>query len=61
MLEELLDEAAEADRAALRVLIEELRGRQAEANKELVPYVGPKQLKKLRRRLKKLVKKAGSP
>jgi CHAD domain-containing protein len=59
MLEGLLDEAAEADRGALRGLIEELRVRQAEANESLAPYVAPKQLKKLRRRLKKLVKKAG--
>ncbi len=56
-LEGLLDEAAEADRGALLALIEELRARQAEANEALVPYVAPKRLKKLRRRLKKLVKK----
>lgn len=59
MLERLLDEAAKADRGALRDLIEELRVRQAEANDSLAPYVAPKRLKKLRRRLKKLVKKAG--
>ena len=58
MLEGLLDEAAEADRGVLRDLIEELRVRQAEANESLAPYVAPKRLKKLRRRLKKLVKKA---
>jgi CHAD domain-containing protein len=52
----LLDEVAEADRGALAALIEELRVRQAEANESLAPYVAPKQLKKLRRRLKKLVK-----
>lgn len=57
MLEDLLDEAAETDRGALRDLIEELRVRQAAANEELAPYVDPKRLKKLRRRLKKLVKK----
>jgi CHAD domain-containing protein len=57
-LESLLDEAEETDRGALRELIEELRVRQAEANEELAPYVAPKRLKKLRRRLKKLVKKA---
>lgn len=57
MLEGLLEEAAEPDRGALRDLIEELRVRQAEANEELAPYVAPKRLKKLRRRLKKLVKK----
>ena len=59
LLEGLLDEAAEADRGALVALIEELRVRQAEANESLTPYVAPKRLKKLRRRLKKLVKKAG--
>ncbi len=60
MLEGLLDEAAEADRGAVLALIEGLRVRQVEANESLAPYVAPKQLKKLRRRLKKLVKKAGS-
>jgi CHAD domain-containing protein len=60
LLEGLLDEAAEADRDALRTLIEELRLRQAEANEALAPYVAPQRLKKLRRRLKKLTKKAGS-
>jgi CHAD domain-containing protein len=60
MLEGLLDETVEADRSALLALIEELRLRQAEANEELAPYVTPKRLKKLRRRLRKLVKKAGS-
>lgn len=60
LLEGLVDEAAEADRGALRDLIAELRTHQAEANELLAPYVAPKRLKKLRRRLKKLVKKAGS-
>jgi CHAD domain-containing protein len=60
LLEGLLDEAAEADRGALHKLIEELRGRQVEANEALAPYVAPKRLKKLKRRLKKLVKAAGS-
>jgi CHAD domain-containing protein len=59
LLEGLLDEVAEVDRGALLALIEALRLRQAEANEELAPYVAPKRLKKLRRRLKKLVKKAG--
>ncbi len=59
MLEGLLDQAAEADREALLALIEKLRVRQAEANEALAPYVTKKRLKKLRRRLKKLVKKAG--
>lgn len=60
LLEGLVEEAAEADRGALRDLIAELRTRQTEANEALAPYVAPKRLKKLRRRLKKLVKKAGS-
>lgn len=59
LLEGLVDEATEADRAALGKLIKELRVRQAEANEALAPYVTPKRLKKLRRRLKKLVKRAG--
>lgn len=60
LLEGLVEEAVEADRAALGKLIDELRARQAEANEALASYVTPKRLKKLRRRLKKLVKKAGS-
>jgi CHAD domain-containing protein len=60
ILEALLGEAAEADRTALRELIEERRARQREANEELVPHVAPKRLRKLRKRLKKLVKAAGS-
>ena len=59
-LEGLVDQAAEADRGALRDLIEELRVRQAEANEALAPYVAPKRLKKLRRRLKRLARKAGA-
>lgn len=59
-LEGLLEEAAEPDRGALLALIEELRVRQGEANGVLAPCVAPKRLKKLRRRLRKLVKKAGS-
>jgi CHAD domain-containing protein len=59
-LEGLLDEAVEADRGALRALIEALRVCQTEANESLAPYVTSKRLKKLRRRLKKLVKKAGT-
>lgn len=60
LLESLIDEAAEADRAALHTLIDELRRRQAEANEALAPYIAPKRLKKLRRRLRKLIEKAGS-
>ncbi len=60
LLEGLLDKATGADRSALRDLIAELRRHQAEANEALAPYIAPKRLKKLRRRLKKLVKKAAS-
>lgn len=60
MLEGLAEEAAEADREALRDLVEQLRARQAEANEALAPYVATTRLKKLRRRLKKLAKKSGS-
>jgi CHAD domain-containing protein len=56
LLGQLADEAAEADSAALRGLIEELRARQRETNQELKPHVTAKRLRKLRRRLKKLVK-----
>jgi CHAD domain-containing protein len=59
LLEDLAEGAKEADRGALLALIEELRVRQGEANEALAPHVAPKRLKKLRRRLKKLVRKAG--
>ncbi len=59
LLEDLTGEAAEADRAVLRTLIEGRRVRQREANEELVPHVSPKRLKKLRHRLEKLAKAAG--
>ena len=57
-LEGLAKEVAETDRGALLALIEELRVRQGEANEALAPHVARKRLKKLRRRLKKLIKKA---
>lgn len=60
LLEGFLDQAAEVDRSALAKLIDELRSRQEEANEALAPYVASKRLKKLRRRLKKLTKAAGS-
>lgn len=60
LLEELVGEAAETDRAALRELVEARRARQRQANEELVPHVAPKRLRKLKRRLRKLVKAAGS-
>jgi len=60
LLESLVDEAFETDRGALHTQIDELRLRQVEANEALVPYVAPKRLRKLRRRLKKLIARAGS-
>ncbi len=56
LLESLVPEIADADRAALDALIDELRERQVAANEALAPYVRRKRLKKLRRRLRKLVK-----
>lgn len=58
LFEALLDEAEEADRGPLERLVGELRVRQVEANGALAPQVAPKRLKKLRRRLKKLARKA---
>jgi len=52
-------EAPEGDRAAVAALIERLRDEQRGANDELAPYVAPKRLKKLRRRLRKLGRAAG--
>lgn len=52
------ESAPEGDREAIGALIEELRTEQRRANEELAPYVTPKRLKKLRRRLAKLVKAA---
>jgi CHAD domain-containing protein len=49
-------DAPESDRAAVEALIQRLRDEQQRANEELVPYVAPKRLKKLRRRLRRLVK-----
>jgi CHAD domain-containing protein len=60
LLEDLADEAAEADRGALLALIGESRVRQAEANEALAPYVAPKRRKKLRRRLKGLIERSGA-
>jgi CHAD domain-containing protein len=60
LLERLAGDAAEGDRGALHDLIEERRARQRKANEELVPHVAPKQLRKLRRRLKKLAKAASA-
>jgi CHAD domain-containing protein len=57
-LERFADEAPQADRAAVAALIERLRDEQRQANEALAPYVAPKRLKKLRRRLGKLAKAA---
>lgn len=57
-LEGLEEETPQSDRAALAALIGRLRVEQRQANEELAPYVKPKRLKKLRRRLRKLVKAA---
>jgi CHAD domain-containing protein len=60
LLEGLAEEAVEPDRGAIAELIGGVRRRQQAANEALAPYVAPKRLKKLRRRLKKLSGKAGS-
>ncbi|HET9163918.1 MAG TPA: CHAD domain-containing protein [Solirubrobacterales bacterium] len=57
-LEGLAAEVPDADREALRALIERMRAEQSTANEDLVPYVAPKRLKKLRRRLRKLARAA---
>ncbi len=58
LLEGLGDQVASEDREALATLVEELRSRQQQANEDLAPFVARKRLKKLRRRLAKLAKKA---
>jgi CHAD domain-containing protein len=57
-LERFAGNAPESDREAVAELIERLRGEQRQANEELAPYLAPKKLKKLRRRLRKLVEAA---
>jgi CHAD domain-containing protein len=57
-LESLVAETPERDRAALGELIASLREEQREANEALAPYVAPKRLRKLRRRLLELAKAA---
>lgn len=57
-LERFAEEMPEPDRPATAAMIERLRREQQQANDELAPYVAPKRLKKLRRRLRKLVKAA---
>jgi len=60
LLEGLAEQVAAEDREALATLVEELRSRQQQANENLAPSVTHKRLKKLRRRLAKLAKKAKS-
>lgn len=60
LLEQLSREAAEGELPALDGLIGERRTRQREANEKLAPYVAPKRLRKLHRRLTRLVEAAGS-
>ena len=57
-LEGFAIEAPDADRPAVESLVERLSAEQRQANEELAPYVAPKRLRKLRRRLDKLVKAA---
>ncbi|MGC1853532.1 MAG: CHAD domain-containing protein [Solirubrobacterales bacterium] len=57
-LEGFVGEAPEVDRPAVDALIKRLREEQRKANDALVPYVRPKRLEKLHRRLRKLVKAA---
>ena len=56
LLESLGDAAADEDADALEALVGKLREKQRRANEELAPFVAPKRLKKLRRRLRKLVR-----
>ncbi len=58
LLEGFVAETGEEDREALGALLDELRSKQRHANEKLAPFVSPKRLKKLRRRLAKLVKEA---
>jgi CHAD domain-containing protein len=60
LLEGLAADVADEELEALAVLVAELRVRQRQANEALAPFVAKKRLKKLRRRLVKLVKAAGS-
>lgn len=59
-LEGLAAEMAEDDRAALEKLIAGLREEQRAANEALAPFLAPKRLRKLRRRLRDLAKAARS-
>lgn len=57
-LESIAGELREGDREALADLIESQREEQHKANEELAPFVAPKRLRKLRRRLDDLVEAA---
>jgi len=58
LLEGVVADVADGDRQALKALIGDLRAQQRQANGDLAPFVTPKRLKKLRRRLAKLAKAA---
>jgi CHAD domain-containing protein len=59
LLEGLAGEVADRDRDAFDALVADLRRRQRRANDDLAPFVAPKRLKKLRRRLARLVEAVG--
>ena len=58
LLEGLADELREGDRGALAALIGSEREEQRAANEKLAPFVAPKRLRKLQRRLDELVEAA---
>lgn len=58
LLESLDGELREGDRAALAALVESQRAEQRLANEALAPFVAPKRLRKLRRRLGELAESA---
>jgi CHAD domain-containing protein len=57
-LTEFASTAPATDQAALAARIEVLREEQAQANRELAPYLAEERLAKLRRRLERLARKA---
>lgn len=60
LLEDLAPEAGDADQPALARLIGERREKQRRANDDLAPFIAKKRLKKLRKRLDRLARKAGA-
>jgi CHAD domain-containing protein len=58
LLESVAEEAEEEDREALAGLIRKRRAEQRRVNDEVAPFTAKKRLKKLRRRLARLVRKA---